>query len=242
MTHMNRSQRRAARAKGSVGKLDRVVAAHEAGHAVARILVADDFGLPPEKMISYIDVGLAQAVGDSFFNKSVTLVAQATTFGPKLSAELQSIFHRTVRGIDQATITKKYIMDALAVARSEGVDVDRWLRARMLISTLASAAEAIHTERSIEEVWNSFESESDLRGAIEDGICAGISDDQIPGFVNEALERSEELIRQATVQSAIQALADALPDQGRLTGRRAAFIINQALQASTAPRFIAGEF
>jgi hypothetical protein len=92
MTHMNRGQRRAAKAKEKVVKLNRVVAVHEAGHAVARILVADDFGLPPEKMISYIDVGLAQAVGNSFFNKSMRMVAQATTFGPILSAELQSIF------------------------------------------------------------------------------------------------------------------------------------------------------
>jgi hypothetical protein len=242
MTHMNRSQRRTARAKRSVGKLDRVVAVHEAGHAVARILVADDFGLPPEKMISYIDVGLAQAVGDSFFNKSATMVAQATTFGPILSAELQLIFDRTVMGIDRSTITKQYIVDTLAVARSAGIDVDRWLRARMLISTLASAAEAMHTGRSIDEVWTSLESESDLRGAVEDGICAGIADDQIPGLVNGALERSEELIRQATVQRAIEALADALPDQGRMTGRRAAFIINQGLQASTVPGFSVGGF
>lgn len=239
---MNRSQRRSARAKGNIGKLDRVVAAHEAGHSVARILVADDFGLPPEKMISYIEVGLAQVVGDSFFNKSATMVAQATTFGPILSAELQSIFNRTVTGIDRSAITKQSIVEALAVARSDGIDVDRWLRARMLISTLASAAEAMQTGRSIDEVWNSFESESDLRGAVEDGICAGVADDQIAGFINEALERSEELIRQAPVQRAIEALADALPDRGRMTGRRAAFIINQGLEASTVPEFSAGGF
>ncbi len=71
MTHMNRSQRRAAGAKGRVGKLDRVVAVHEAGHAVARILVADDFGLPPEKMISDIAAGLALLPG----RRGSTLIA-----------------------------------------------------------------------------------------------------------------------------------------------------------------------
>jgi hypothetical protein len=179
MTHMNRSQRRAARAKGSVGKLDRQVAVHEAGHAVARILVADDFGLPPEKMIGYIDVGLAQAVGDSLFNKSVRMVAQATTFGPRLSAELRSIFDRTVASTDRNAITKQHIKDALAVARSEGIDVDRWLRARVLIMTLASMAEAMHTGRSIAEVWTRPESESDLRDAFHDGYCAGLADGQL---------------------------------------------------------------
>jgi hypothetical protein len=87
---------------------------------LVRILVADDFGLPPEKMIGYIDVGLAQVVGDSSFNKSVRMVAQATTFGPTLSAELQSIFDRTIAGTDRNAITKQHIKDALGVARSEG--------------------------------------------------------------------------------------------------------------------------
>jgi hypothetical protein len=237
MTPMNRSQRRAARAKGRGEKLDRVVAVHEAGHAVARILVADDFGLPPEKMISYIDVGLAQIVGDSSFNKS-----QATTFGPTLSAELQSIFDRTIAGTDRNAITEQHINDALAVARSEGIDVDRWLKARMLIMTLASGAEAMHAGRSIHEVWTSPGSESDQRNAFQDGYRAGLADGQIEHFVDEALERSEELIRQETVQRAIKALADAIPHRGRMTGFQAASIVNQVLQPSTVPGFTAGGF
>jgi hypothetical protein len=48
---MNRRRRRAAKAKGSIGKLDRVVAIHEAGHAVARVLVAADFGWSPEETV-----------------------------------------------------------------------------------------------------------------------------------------------------------------------------------------------
>jgi hypothetical protein len=232
---MNRSQRRAARAKGRVGKLDRVVAVHEAGHAVARILVADDFGWPPEKMIGYIELGLAQAVG------SVRMVAQGITFGPRVSAELQLIFDRTVAGTDRNAITKQHIKDTFAAARSEGIDVDRWLRARMLIMTLASGAEAMHTGRSIREVWTSPESESDRWYAFQDGYDAGLADGQIEHFVREALERSEELIRQETVQRAIKALADAIPDRGRMPGCQAAFIINQVLQASTVPGFTAGE-
>ena len=105
--------------------------------------------------------------------------------------------------------------------------------------TLASGAEALHTGRSIHEVWTSSESEGDQRDAFQDGYRAGLTDGQIEHFVCEALERSEELIRQETVQRAIKALADAIPDRGRMT---AAFIVNQVLQTSTAPGFTAGGF
>jgi hypothetical protein len=229
---MNRQQRRAAKAKGSVGKLERVVAVHEAGHAVARVLVAADFGLPPEAMVAYIDVGTAQKIGNSHFDKSVTLVAQATTYGPTLSAELQSVFDRMVKDLGIASFTKKHIVDAIALAKAEGIDVLRWLRARMLISTLASSAEAKHTGRPIQEVWNSLESEDDMSGALEDGVYAGVPNEQIGSFIEEALKRSEAIIQQANVQRAIHALADTLPDQGRLTGRRAVFVINRALAAA----------
>jgi hypothetical protein len=50
---MNRHQRRAAKAQGIEKKLNPVIAIHEAGHAVARVLSAVDFGLPAEKMISF---------------------------------------------------------------------------------------------------------------------------------------------------------------------------------------------
>jgi hypothetical protein len=67
---MNRHQRRAAEAQDTSKKLDPAVAIHEAGHAVARVLGAADFGLPAEKMISHIDVGTPENLGESFFDKS----------------------------------------------------------------------------------------------------------------------------------------------------------------------------
>ena len=79
--------------------LEQATAYHEAGHAVARVLGAADFGLPAEKMISHIDVGTAENLGQSFFDKSVTLKSQAVTYGPTLSAELQAVFNRATLGV-----------------------------------------------------------------------------------------------------------------------------------------------
>jgi hypothetical protein len=68
---MIRHQRRAASAQKKNSTLDRVIAIHEAGHAVARVLAAEDFGLPAEKMISHIEVGTRENQGSSFFDNSV---------------------------------------------------------------------------------------------------------------------------------------------------------------------------
>ena len=102
---MNRHQRRAATAQSIDKKLDPVSAIHEAGHAVARVLSAEDFGRPAEKMISYIEVGTGPNMAVSQFDKSVMLRLQATTYGPALSAELQAIFERTAAGIDPSKLT-----------------------------------------------------------------------------------------------------------------------------------------
>jgi hypothetical protein len=60
------------------------------------------------------------------------------TFGPTLSTELQAEFDASVAGAPRNTLTKKHIVEAIARAPRE--NVERWLRARMLISVLASAA------------------------------------------------------------------------------------------------------
>lgn len=226
---MNRHQRRAAKAQNPAAKLERVVAIHEAGHAVARVLVAEDFGLPTDKMISYIEVGTRQNQGTSFFDKSVVLTSQAVTFGPMLSSDLQAVFSRSVAGVPKHNLTKEHVREAISQARHAGIDVDRWLRARMLISVLASAAEAKFVARPLHDVWNSYEAEADLKEAVADGLCAGLQPDEIEVFIDEALERAEVLVEEERIQRALEALADALPNVGRLPGHIAVEIINTAL-------------
>jgi hypothetical protein len=230
---MNRSQRRAAMAKAKVRKLDRATAVHEAGHAVARILVADDFGRPPEEMVRFIDIGQPRPVGDTFFNQNPMLNSQATTYGATFSVELELVLRREAAGRNE--ITDPEVKDFFTAARSDGIDVDRWLRARLLIMTLASVAEAKHRGRPSLAVWNSLESECDRRDAFIDGYRAGFSEGQTEQFISEALARSEELIRQDHVQRAIEALADALPNRGKMLGHQITAIVNHALQASPAP-------
>ena len=63
---------------------------HEAGHAVARYLTAQDFGYTTNHSISYIEVAPATPVGRSV-DGIMNLTLQATTYGPMLSKEIQEI-------------------------------------------------------------------------------------------------------------------------------------------------------
>jgi hypothetical protein len=106
---MNRHQRRAAKPQGrNVSKLDRVVAIHEAGHAVARILTAHDLGFSPDQAITYIEVGSRENLGVSVDGRAI-LISQAVTIGPTLSANIQSVFNRITAGKAASELVGKYI-------------------------------------------------------------------------------------------------------------------------------------
>ena len=96
-------------------------------------------------------------------------------------------------------------------------------------SVLASAAEAKFVRRPLRDVWNSYEAEADLKEAVADGLCAGLQPEEIEVFIDEALERAEVLVEEERIQRAFGALADALPDAGRLPGHIAVEIISNAL-------------
>src|SRR5438067_9965781 len=81
---MNRHERRAAKVAVRSAKIDRVVAIHEAGHAVARFLTAADLGFSVDAAISYIEIAPDSAVTKSI-DKRMIFRMQAATFGPMLS-------------------------------------------------------------------------------------------------------------------------------------------------------------
>ena len=226
---MNRHRRRAAKSLSRKVKLDRVVAVHEAGHAVARVLTADDLGLSSETAISCIEVGTGNPMGESIDSK-MQLFSEAVTFGPMLSTDNNDAFKHITAGVPQDQISRQHIAEAVRLARSEGADIDKWLRAKLLIAVFASAAEAKHTQKSIRDVWTGYASEDDVRGAFNDGFLAGLStSEKIEVFVEDAISRATVLIEQPHIQSAIYALADALPNSGKFPGKRAGQIIAKAL-------------
>jgi hypothetical protein len=224
---MNRHERRAAKAIRTV-EMDRVAAIHEAGHAVARVLTASDLGLSSEEAISHIEVGIGNSMSESKDTK-MQLISEAVTFGPKLSKDINAAFKRITAGVPQQQIGRQHIADAITLARSEGANIEKWLRARMLIAVFGSAAEAKYTQKTIGDVWTSYAAEGDLKGAFSDGALADLSTVAIELLIEDATRRATVLIEQPHIQSAIYALADALPNSGKLPGKRAGHIITQAL-------------
>jgi hypothetical protein len=225
---MNRHERRAAKALSRTVEIDRVVAVHEAGHAVARVLTASDLGLSSEEAISHIELGIGNSMGKSKDGK-MQLMSEAVTFGPRLSKDIAAAFKRIAAGVPPDQIDRQHITDAVSLARSEGADIEKWLRAKMLIAVFGSAAEAKYTDKTIEDVWTSYAAEADRRDAFSEGVLAGLSTSDIEVLIEDAIRRAKVLIEHPQIQSAIHALADGLPNSGKLPGKRAVHIIAQVL-------------
>jgi hypothetical protein len=232
---MNRHERRAAKATSRSAKIDRVVAVHEAGHAVARYLAAADLGFNTNDAISYIEVAPDAAVTKSV-DKRMNVRTQATTFGPMLSKEIQEMFDAecTSLGGLSGRVAFEALSEIITKARSAGIDVNKWLRAKSLISVFGAAAEARYSSKSFEDVWDSYECEDDRRQAVQDCMIGGTTEvDDIGGVIGEAAATAETLIKRPEVWNAVLALADRLPAAGRFNGKKAASIIELALTNSS---------
>jgi hypothetical protein len=228
---MNRHQRRAAKAKGKSAKIDPVVAIHEAGHAVARYLTAEDLGYATDQVISYIDVSPTTSGGRSV-DGTMSLTLQATTYGPMLSKEIQEIAAREFADIMKSNqFTMEHAAQAVAIARSEGADISKWLRTRILTGVFGAAAEAKFLGQALEDVWGAYETEGDMRDAVQDCFLAGVTEeDAIQTFIDEAHARAATLIEQPEVWRAVVVLADSLPESGKFYGKQVAAIIRAAME------------
>jgi hypothetical protein len=157
---------------------------------------------------------------------------QATTFGPMLSKEIQELFREECASLGglSGRIAFEALSGIITKARSAGLDVNRWLRAKSLISVFGAAAEARYTGKTFSDVFNGYENEGDRRDAIQDCMIAGMTEeDDIGAVLDEAAAAAVNLIYRNEVWRALLALADKLPAAGRFEGKKAASIIEHAL-------------
>jgi hypothetical protein len=227
---MKRHQSRAPKAEAKSAKIERVVAIHEAGHAVARYLTADDFGHTTDHAISYIDLAPATPALQSV-DGTMSLTFQATTYGPMLSKEIQKVATRNFADILRSgELTMEHVAEAIAKARSEGADIFKWLHARILIEVFGAAAEAKYSGKVFEEVWGSHQTEADMKDAVQSCFLAGVTEAKaIEAIIDEAQAKAVGLIERPKVWQAVVALADNLPSSGRFDGKKAAAIIRSTL-------------
>ena len=235
MEGMNRKQRRAAKAKarmrGGRSTMDRIVAAHEAGHAIARYLTAAEMGYTPEESIFQItisDPGAETYMGQSFDGKG-TLFSQAVTEGPMLSMEMNDACKQVVAATGRCA-DLDFLSRVVSKARENGADIETWLRARALIAVMGPAVEAVATRKNIHDVLNGYECENDLNGFTRDCITAQVQD-EVEKRIDDAIRLAvEHLIRQ-DVCDAVNALTTHLVKNGSTSGKTAARIIGDALES-----------
>jgi hypothetical protein len=220
---MNRRKQRTAASHVRKAQLDLVIAIHEAGHAVARYITAADMGFEVEESITRIEISPGTSLGASSDGR-VYLVSQAVTFGPMFSAEISELVGATT---DLAEISG---LVAAAVAR--GFDVSMWLEARALITVFGPMAEAVARRKSFHDVWESYECEADIRSLVRDSVIGGLRDKERDTLFNETVERAAAMFQRPEIVAAVNALAGALPNAGRMNGKDAVAIIGRAMASS----------
>jgi hypothetical protein len=216
---MNRHERRAAKARAPGRVVDRVVAVHEAGHAVGRILCADSLGWGAEKAVAYIDMSAEHRDPE----------AEAATWGQFLSRPMVEFLQANKP--PEAFDTPRDGTEMLALfaeMRAAGIDVDVWYRARSIETLFGPVAEAKLTGRSVVDVLSGEGCKRDWGDLVYFGFICGIAEERLDEAIRENIDITERYIARPEMWRAVLALADELKP-GRMNGRVAAAIIARAL-------------
>jgi hypothetical protein len=182
---MNRQTRRAAKAMARhtpKPKYHQIVAVHEAGHAVAKVMTAPDFGYEVHEAVAYIDVGSREPCGLTPDGKMI-LRSQAVTYGPTFSkeislaaAEFKAAFFAdrtslTVQGND----SRELFCGILNAAQTAGADIKMWFRIRAFDAVAGCVAEANFSKRDFGELFfQDYATEGDRRDIAHDARMAAI--------------------------------------------------------------------
>jgi hypothetical protein len=226
---MNRQQRRAANTRPNREHRQRLAAIHEAGHAVGRVMVAEDMGLSPDKAVSRIETrGAAAAAGKTVRPRPARQVT-ATTVGPMFSPGIEAKLAGKIAVGE--TPSPEALRAAIAEARAGGEDIDRWLRSRLRAHVFGGAAEARFAGVPFGEVWASAACDADIRAAVRDARLADLTAEDANRRIDEAATWAVDMINDDRVWRAVQAVAAIIPAAGSVDGKQV---------AATAMRHLAG--
>jgi hypothetical protein len=240
VTAMNRHERRTANAlarRASKSEVDRIVAIHEAGHAIAKVLASGELGYDISEAIEGIEIGPGSAWTQSI-DRRAFLASQGVTFGPTFSREISassSEFQNTYlaapevrEGSDvdlQGPDASEFFSRIVELGRAAGADIKKWFRARVFDAVSGSVAEAIWSHRSFHDVWEGYQAESDLISVVRDAKVSGIGVEEVKSTIERMAALSACVMEDPLVWAAVLALAEKLPNVGHMKGFRAIAII-----------------
>jgi hypothetical protein len=207
----------------------KIVAVHEAGHAVARVLVAGELGYSLDEVISVIAMG---AKVDWYENGQRMTRDQGSTWGPFLSKEMEIAsreWHAKYRKRHEGVYKPgTYWPTTMKLCRAAGVEIGKWFRARALQAVSGPIAEAIASKRPFIDIWNGdgWDFSQDRTGLVFDAECVNIGGRKFISTINRAAAISACLMENPEVWAALLAVAEKLPESGWMYGRKAVSIIS----------------
>jgi hypothetical protein len=209
--------------------LDRVAAVHEAGHAMARYLSADAMGFHTDEAIDYIEI--VPPYSRPSLDAKTILVPEAATVGP--------VYSRPMMDFLKADPISQNLTAAVEACKAHGIDVEMWATVQTFVCMAGAAAEAQFTNRSLREIANGYQWESDLSDATRYCLAAGMTRQEASKACNNALIWAREVFDDPQNWTAVLALADKLPSGGRIDGRRIEKIITQAMHGDAGGNLMA---
>lgn len=226
---MNRKQRRAAKAAARHQLIDPVVAVHESGHCVGRILVAELLGWRADEVINAIDFHpVPIADGELSVDGTRELRSQAITYGMMMSKPMDQFLREHFFG---RRFKYNDIRPLIPDMRAVGIDIDWWYKAKCIETVFGPMAEAKFLEKPFDDVWNSYSSENDMVMLIQYGLLCAMNTGEINEAISQMVCFAEHYVAMPKVWRAIFVLADRLKF-GRNDGKWAAEIIVQELEAA----------
>jgi hypothetical protein len=223
---MNRRERRAQKAESR--RQFRIVAIHEAGHAVGRVMTAKMMGLRYDEAIDYIRIGPDTSSHSISADGKVTLISQATTCGPEFCSPMKEYMEANPAPLANLS-SDGALKNDVARCKEAGIDVENWARANALICMFGPVAEAIYTGRDTWSVITCYACQSDYEYAVGYCALAGIPEGDIRAIVVWAAETASQMLAAKDAWMSVLELANSLPSSGRLDGKRAAEIICRTL-------------
>jgi hypothetical protein len=249
---MNRYQRRKAKALSRLAHKNHgptVVAVHEAGHAVAKVLAIGELGYSIDEAIEYIDMGSKEPLAPSADGKMM-MHSQGVTFGKTFSKDIATASREFIQAYPsedemlpqgakaqeflllQGDEAQEFLSQSVALGRAAGADIGKWFRARVFDAVTGSITEAIITKQTFHDVWNGYQAESDQLSVVRDAKISGIALNEVKSAINRMAALSAYLMEKPEVWAAVLALANKLPTVGRMDGDKAVAIIAKALSES----------
>jgi hypothetical protein len=182
---------------------------HEAGHALGLVLTVGDFGYDG-------DVSPIKKI--TFEIKHGMIIA--ATHGLTVSAMMLQRF--TANEIKMLTS-----LPPEAVRRAcAGLDMSKWMRAKLLVSAMGPAAEARFSNMVLTDVLNAQRCQHDRQDMVTTCMIGGVQEkDEIDKEIGFACVHAGQIVRQDAAWEAISRLAAALPDSGSFSGNKAVEIL-----------------